>query len=449
MKTDPEQLRNDLGLVARPISDAELIVFRFEIAQPRSGDRWFLGWLSCRLHDMAFDTIQSLSTRIRVGQQSVADTVSECLDRIAERNPSLNAFITVTPDSAVEEASARDDELTAGHWRGPLHGVPVAVKDFFDTAHVRTTAGTKDRRDRVPKQDAEVVARLREAGAVIVGKTNMDALGMATTGLTSWFGPVRNPVGAAYVTGGSSAGSAAAVAAELCYATVDTDAVGSVRLPAACCGVVGYKGSFGLVSTVGILGDEPVDDFIRWMGHVGVTTRTVGDTALVLDAITSGDLSRELDDPHRRLRVGVGHGLTLDPDVQAAFDLAVSALERAGFGCRATPVPFGDASSGSMARVMEDRAAIAGQAFADVDVIVLPTIDSIVPSVEAATKDPEQAVSAELTAFANYYGLPAVSVPCGFDRNGMPIGLQVVAKPGDDRSVLRLARAFEQLAGLT
>ena len=392
------------------------------------------------------DTIASLSARIRTRAVSPVDVVQHCLDRIAEQDPELNAFISVTADAALEEARALEAELVSGHWRGPLHGVPVAVKDFFDTAHVRTTAGAQSLKDRVPDRDAKVVQQLRVAGAVIVGKTNMDALGMATTGLTSWFGPVRNPAGHAYVTGGSSAGSAAAVAARLCYATVDTDAVGSVRLPAACCGVVGFKGSYGLVSTAGILGDEPVDDFIRWMGHAGVTTRTVEDAALVLDALTAGGHASNLGDPHRELRVGVGQNLSLDPDVRAAFDRAVNALESAGYTTQPTPVPFGDASLGTMARVVDDRASIADQAFSAVDAILLPTIDSVVPTVEAAADDPEQAVPAELTAFANYYGLPALSLPCGSDRNGMPIGLQIVGKPGDDRSVLRLAHSYQQLA---
>lgn len=393
------------------------------------------------------DTIKSLSARIRARAVSPVDIVQQSVDRIAEQNPRLNAFISVMTDAALDSAREREAELSEGCWRGPLHGIPVAVKDFFDTGHVRTTAGAEALKDRVPDRDAEVVTRLRAAGAVIVGKTNMDALGMATTGLTSWFGPVRNPVGPAYVTGGSSAGSAAAVAAGLCYATVDTDAVGSVRLPAACCGVVGFKGSYGLVSTAGILGDEPVDDFIRWMGHAGTTTRTVADTALVLDALTEGDYASDLDDPNCELRVGVGQNLSLEGDIRVAFEGAVFALESAGYAPRPVPVPFGDASLGTMAQVVDDRASIAGQAFSDVDVILLPTMDSVVPAVEVAAANPEQGVPAELTAFANYYGLPALSLPCGSDQNGMPIGLQFVAKPGDDRSVLRLAHAYQQLVG--
>src|SRR5215207_3405346 len=238
---------------------------------------------------MHYDSIGALSRRIQLQTVSPVDVVDACLKRIATLNPVLNAFITVMADDARDQARAAEAEITSGRWRGPLHGLPVAVKDFYDTAGVTTTAGFGQFKDRVPDADAEVVKRLRQAGAIVIGKTNMDALGMATTGLTSYFGPVRNPWNSVYVTGGSSAGSAAAVAAGLCFATVDTDAVGSVRLPAACCGVVGFKGSPDLISLQGVLGDEPVDDFVRWMAHAAVTTRSAADAALALNALAVRD----------------------------------------------------------------------------------------------------------------------------------------------------------------
>jgi len=212
---------------------------------------------------MHYDRIGALSRRIQEQTVSPVDVVDACLKRIATLNPVLNAFITVMADDARDQAREAEAEIRSGGWRGPLHGVPVAVKDFYDTAGVATTAGSEQFKDRVPDTDAEAVGKLRRAGAIVIGKTNMDALGMATTGLTGYFGPVRNPWNGDYVTGGSSAGSAAAVAAGLCFATLDTDAVGSVRLPAACCGVVGFKGSSDLISLKGILGDQPPDDFVR------------------------------------------------------------------------------------------------------------------------------------------------------------------------------------------
>lgn len=394
---------------------------------------------------MYYESIGALSRRIHEQTVSPVEVVEACLKRIERLNPTLNAFITVVADDAREQANAAEAEIKAGKWRGPLHGLPVAVKDFFDTAGLTTTAGAEQFKDRVPDTDAEAVKRLRQAGAIVVGKTNMDALGMATTGLTSYFGPVRNPWNSDYVTGGSSAGSAAAVAAGLCFATVDTDAVGSVRLPAACCGVVGFKGSWDLISTKGILGDQPVDDFVRWMAHAAVTTRSVADTALVLNVLAQrdDDFAAEVAKVNTKVRIGVGKNFTADAEVKHAFAKAVTALRNAGYDTRDTAVPFGDSSQGSMASVEADRVGIVAEAFTDVDVIVLPTLDSTVPTVAAAATNPEHGVSAETTAFANYYSLPAVSVPCGFDSHDMPIGLQIVGKPGDDHTVLNVAHQYE------
>jgi hypothetical protein len=159
-----------------------------------------------------------------------------------------------------------------------LHGIPIGIKDFYDTAGIKTTAGFEPFKQRVPATDAVVVKKLKEAGAIIIGKTNMHKLGMGTTGLESYFGPVHNPWNAEYIPGGSSSGSAAAVASGMCYATVDTDAIGSCRLPAACCGVTGFKGTYGLINPKGILeGEEDPCPTIRWLSHPGITARDVED----------------------------------------------------------------------------------------------------------------------------------------------------------------------------
>jgi aspartyl-tRNA(Asn)/glutamyl-tRNA(Gln) amidotransferase subunit A len=395
-----------------------------------------------------YDSIGALSRRIQEQTVSPVDVVEACLKRIATLNPVLNAFITVMADDARDQAKEAEAEIRSGGWRGPLHGVPVAVKDFYDTAGVTTTAGFEQFKDRVPDTDAEAVRRLRRAGAIVIGKTNMDALGMATTGLTSYFGPVRNPWNSDYVTGGSSAGSAAAVAAGLCFATLDTDAVGSVRLPAACCGVVGFKGSSDLISLKGILGDQPVDDFVRWMAHAAVTTRSASDTALVLNAVAARDedFAAGVTTADTTVRIGAGNNFTADAEVRRAFDNVVTALRDAGYDIRETAVPFGDASQGSMTSIEADRRGVAAEAFADVDVILLPTLDSTVPTVAEAATNPEQGVSAETTAFANYYSLPVASVPCGFDSHNMPIGLQIVGKPGGERTVLNVGHQYERVA---
>src|SRR5262245_15569747 len=219
-------------------------------------------------------------------------------------------------------AGAAEAEVKAGRWRGPLHGVPVAVKDFYDTSGIKTTAAFEHFSNRVPTEDADVVRRLKDAGAIIIGKTNMDTLGMATTGLTSFYGPVSNPWNTDYIAGGSSSGSAAAVASGMCYATVDTDAIGSCRLPAACCGVVGFKGTYGLISTQGILaGEAPPDELIVWFSHPGVTTRRVTDTALVVDVLKERqalpkavEFAREVNEP-TRLRIGTAKNFKADQGV--------------------------------------------------------------------------------------------------------------------------------------
>jgi aspartyl-tRNA(Asn)/glutamyl-tRNA(Gln) amidotransferase subunit A len=221
-----------------------------------------------------YRSIGELTALIRSMEISPVDIVDACLARIETLNPKLNAFITVSSGEAREHAKAAEAEIQAGKWRGPLHGVPVGIKDFYDTANVGTTAAFEPFKNRVPRRDAAAVAKLKDAGAIIIGKTNMHQLGMGTTGLESYFGPVKNPWNDAYIPGGSSSGSAAAVAAGMCYTTLDTDAIGSCRLPAACCGVVGFKATSGAISSKGILEGEKADETILWLSHPGITTRS-------------------------------------------------------------------------------------------------------------------------------------------------------------------------------
>ena len=202
--------------------------------------------------------IADLAEILRGQAASPADAVASFLRRIERLQPELNAFITVAAESATEDAQSAEQDIRRGEWKGHLHGIPVGIKDFFDTAGIRTTAAFARFKDRVPARDAAAVEKLKRAGAILVGKTNMHALGMGTTGLESFFGPVRNPWNPDFITGGSSSGSAAAVASGMCCAALDTDAVGSCRLPAACCGVVGFKGTYALIDLKGILeGEEP------------------------------------------------------------------------------------------------------------------------------------------------------------------------------------------------
>lgn len=393
-------------------------------------------------------SIRELSQRLRARETSPVAVITACLTRIDQLSERLNTFATVLADQARENAEEAAAEIKAGNWRGPLHGVPVGVKDFYDLANVRTTAAFEGFKNRVPKKDAAGVAKLKEAGAIVVGKMNMHRLGMGTTGLESYFGAVRNPWNDGYIPGGSSSGSAAAVAAGLCHATLDTDAIGSCRLPAACCGVVGFKGTYGLISPNGILEGEKADEAILWLSHPGITTRTVEDAAIVLNVLAEpnamahvrdyrGELSKE-----RRLRIGIADNFKADKEITRAFTTAVEQLQSIGHDVVAARAPFDIPPFGDLHAIEADRKTVSERAFRDIDILLLPTTATTVPTVKDAGSNP-QALSAQNTMFANYFGLPAVSVPCGFDKHGLPIGLQIVGKPWDEGTVLHLARQYE------
>jgi aspartyl-tRNA(Asn)/glutamyl-tRNA(Gln) amidotransferase subunit A len=392
--------------------------------------------------------IEKVSEDIREGEVSPLEIVDECLARIKALDPKLNAFITVMAEEASKEALSAGAEVESGNWRGPLHGIPVGIKDFYDTAGVKTTAAFEHFGERVPVKDAAVVSRLKEAGAVVIGKTNMHTMGMGTTGLDSHFGAAINPWNAGYIPGGSSSGSAVAVASGMCYATVDTDAIGSCRLPAACCGVVGFKGTYGLIDASGILdGEGGADEMILWFNHAGITTRSILDTALLLDVLAerTGPGTQSYFDglaSDGSLRVGVGENISADPEVMAAFEEAVEVIRDLDYTVGEATIPFGDPGAGLDA-IEEDRGTIADLVFGDFDVLILPTAPTTVPKVQEADGNP-QTLSPEQTAFANYYGLPAVSVPCGFDASGLPIGLQMVARPWGEVSVLDLASQYQR-----
>lgn len=278
----------------------------------------------------------------------------------------------------------------------------------------------------------------------------MHALGMGTTGLESYFGPVRNPWNPEHIAGGSSSGSAAAVASGMCYATVDTDAIGSCRLPAACCGVVGFKGTYRLISTQGILeGEGDPGEMIRWFSHPGIMTRAVEDIAVMLDVLATNHECRpgcyfEAMRESRRVRIGVANNFRCDQEVGEAFGKAVELIPGLGYSTKNVAAPL-QTPAADLSGIESDRASIAGELFQDVDVLLLPTTTTTVPKIKDVRNQP-QALSAEHTVFANYYGLPAISVPCGFDRNGLPLGLQIVSKPWDEVTAIHLANQFSMAA---
>src|SRR6185437_9312938 len=286
-------------------------------------------------HDLALLDLTRASQAVQTKEVSPVDLTEACLARIEKLDSRLKAYITVTAESAMEEAHRAEKEIARGEWKGPLHGIPLAVKDLAETAGVRTTAASAVLQHYTPSEDAEVVRRLRQAGAVLLGKLNLHEFAYGGSGVISHFGAARNPWNAGHITGGSSSGSAAAVAAGLCYGAIGTDTAGSIRLPSAFCGIVGLKPSYGLVSTRGIIP-------LSWtLDHVGPMARTVSDTALILQAIAHYDTHdvycqkfppvyypSELAEPVSALRLATPRVFWQDADAEIvkAVDVAIGLL---------------------------------------------------------------------------------------------------------------------------
>jgi aspartyl-tRNA(Asn)/glutamyl-tRNA(Gln) amidotransferase subunit A len=448
-------------------------------------------------------TIVELAPRLRRKEISPVELTCACLDRIEKLNPALNAFITVSAESALAEARAAEKEIAHGEWRGPLHGIPVALKDIIDAAGTRTTAASALFQGRIPTEDAEVAKRLRQAGAVILGKNNLHEFAYGGSSLVSFFGDVHNPRNVAHVAGGSSGGSAAAVAAGLCYAAIGTDTAGSIREPVALCGCVGIKPTYGRVSARGVIP-------LSWsLDHVGPLAATVGDAAVVLQAIAGYDAldAGSADVPVSDYVSGLGEGTKhegtktlrvgiprahfydeLDDEVRAAVEAAlvvirklvedvhdvkievtadrtVQAAESYAYHAENVarapelyqPETLRRIRSGEnisaaeyirRRRELDEERRRARDFFADVDLLVTPTTPIPAPAIADLKKDPEALRPAELVLLRNtrpfnVWGLPAISVPCGFTKSGLPIGLQIAGAHWREDLVLRLAQAYE------
>ncbi|HEV8384427.1 MAG TPA: amidase, partial [Candidatus Acidoferrales bacterium] len=289
---------------------------------------------------LAFYTIEQLAPLLRKKKLSPIELLDAILARIETLNPKLNAYVTVCADWARVEAQRAEKEILRGRWRGPLHGIPVALKDNIATQGVRTTAGSKILAENIPDADATVVERLRRAGAVLVGKTNLHEFAYGVTTENPHFGATRNPWDTTRIPGGSSGGSAAALAAGMCFASVGTDTGGSIRIPASLCGVTGLKPSYGRVSAYGTVALSPTLD------HVGPLARTVADAAIVLGVISGRDsrdattlalpalrLPEELHKLPRRVRLGLPRDYyfdRLDEEVRNSVLTAVKHFEQRG-----------------------------------------------------------------------------------------------------------------------
>ena len=469
-------------------------------------------------------TIDDAGAQLRAGELTAEELARAALARIAATEPRLHSFITVTPELALQQARASDARRAAGTARGPLDGVPVAIKDMINTKGVRTTAGSRILETFISPYDATVARRLFEAGAVCVGKANCDEFAMGSSNENSAYGGARNPWDASRVPGGSSGGSAAAVAAGQCLGALGTDTGGSIRQPAAHCGIVGLKPTYGRVSRYGVIA------YASSLDQVGPMARTVRDAAHLL-AVIGGhdgldstsvpepvpDYVRGLDGGVRGLRLGLPKeyfGAGIAPDVASAVRSAVQQLEGLGATVDEVSLPhteyavatyyliataeassnlarydgtrYGlrvDRGNGLLDMYQQTRASGFGaevkrrimlgtyalsagyydafyvkaqrvrtlirrdfeRVFAACDAIVTPTTPTTAFKLGEKTTDPlEMYLSDIFTISVNLAGLPGVSLPCGFDAQGLPIGLQIVGKPFDEPTVLKTAHAFEQ-----
>ncbi len=453
--------------------------------------------------------MEGLAALLAKRKISPVEITETFLRRIERLNPSLNAFLTITTEQAM--ASARLAEKELAHRRSananrPLLGIPIAIKDNLWTRGIRTTAGSRILGDFVPRADATVTRKLARAGAILLGKTHMNEFAYGITGHNTHYGPAHNPWSLDRISGGSSSGSAVAIAAGLCAASAGTDTGGSIRVPSALCGIVGLKPTFGRVSVYGTVPLAPSFD------HVGPLARSVADAAMLLGLLAGRDpmdptsskhrvedYRAALRKPLRKFRLGLPrehYWEKLDAEVRRATEAAVRDLEKRGAKVREISLPNVRESNeaatnlslaearhvhelagyfpGSSSEYTEDvrqRIEAGGQvsaikylqaldmgkrlraefdaAFQEVDVIVAPTVPVPAPPISAENvliEGEQVGIRPALVGMnrpANFTGLPAMSVPCGFTRGGLPIGLQLIGRAFDEATLLRVANLYE------
>lgn len=437
-------------------------------------------------------TLAELSRALQARETSVEAVVERCLRRIAERNGTLNAFITVFENDARAQARKADQEIAAGGYRGPLHGAPICVKDLFDIAGTKTTAASRVRHDHVAQHDAASIVALRDAGAIFIGKTNLHEFALGTTSEDSAYGPARHPLDPDRSPGGSSGGSAASVADGMSFASLGTDTGGSIRIPAAACGLVGLKPAFGELSTDGVV------SLSASLDHIGPICRTVEDAAIMYDVLRGAPsrLAAGAPSDPRALRLGIprDHFLALlDPEVASTFESACGRLRGAGVTLADAPIPHaadiaaiylhivlpeaaacherelarrpGDYSPNvrmrlemarsipgdDYARALRGRELIRREvdaALDGVDALLLPAMAIPAPRIGVptvklgSTEETVRNVMLRCTQPFNVSGHPAISIPCGTTADGFPVGAQLVG--ADTPALLRVAAAVER-----
>ncbi len=428
-------------------------------------------------------SIPEIAAMYRAKQLSPLELTRLTLTRIEQLNPSLNAFITVTSEKALAQATRAEQQLASGIDRGLLHGIPIALKDLVDTAGIRTTCGSSILRDHVPGQDAVITKRLEAAGAVLVGKTNL--LEFAYGIVHPDYGQTNNPFDPTRTAGGSSGGSAAAVAAGLCFAAVGTDTGGSIRIPASYCGVAGFKPTYGLTSLEGVFP-------LSWsLDHAGPIARSSEDARLMLEVISDKKCSTKLELKGMRFGILQREGEEMQPEVTAAFDAACAVLERAGAELVTLKIPNLELADAALLNVLLPEASVIHadwlasrfedyapftrmqielgfavpavthvraqqyrrhltrqflEVLNDVKAILSPTVAFVAPFEDPVfAADDAGATEARRTGPYNLTGLPALSVNCGFGAHGLPVGIQIVTRPFEDALALAIGSALEDL----
>ena len=472
------------------------------------------GALAGDAEDLTTLTLTEASVRIRARSVTSVQLTQALLARIATYNPKVNAYITVMAEEALAQARTLDAEAAQGRFRGPLHGIPIALKDNIDTAGTRTTAASPMFKDRIPTEDADVVVRLKRSGAVILGKLNLHEFAVGCTGDVSYFGPTRNPWSLDRVSGGSSSGSGAAMATDLCFGALGTDTGGSIRVPSAWCGVVGLKPTVGLVSIRGIIPcSAPLD-------HCGPIARRVEDAALMLNQMAGYDAQdiysvehapedyvAGMKQPVAKLRLGLPASYYdhIDAEVEPSILAAIEVLKKITAGVTShapllkIPPAIGDlgeadayhedlvkqygnnympptrnrmntpgtagsrpASSAADSGLAHQKLAIIRRAidgaFTDFDVVVVPTVRYLPPKINSSLALEMAGNTRKMKVYEFFegsspcantspfdgYGIPAISVPCGFSPSGMPIGLMIAGPHFAESRVLALAYAYQQ-----
>lgn len=456
--------------------------------------------------DLAFLSIREAGALIRTGKTSPVELTRLMLDRIERLNPELRAYITVTNAWAIELAEKAENELRSGHDRGPLHGIPIGLKDLYETAGVLTTAGSGVLADNIPAENATTVRKLLEGGAVVLGKHNLHEFAMGGSSMNYHYGWVRNPWNTEHSAGGSSGGTGAALAAGLCYGGMGTDTAGSIRVPAAFCGLAGMKATYGRVSVRGVIPES-------WtLDHAGPLARTVEDAALMLNQVAGydpadifcidapiADFTADLGMPIRGLRIGVIRDFMEDerltPDVGSTVRKAVGVLADLGAEIDEVRIPDLDEIRAALANILRAELTVYHSGWIETkpegyapeiltrlkssasltmpglvsalrtrtasirrydqlmegfDAIVGPTVGVTAPAFEGLPERERDLAAPTAPPYARYTnvfdltGLPVLSAPCGFGTDGLPVGLSIVGKRWDERTVLRIGHAYQQ-----